>query len=75
MDDVYLYYVPLPPGINEMVTPCYDGFTIYIDESLDEEQRMKAYLHAMTHIQNKDHYIESSVDDIEAITHMKGELA
>ena len=30
MDDVFVYYVSLPPGVNEMVTPCPEGYTAYI---------------------------------------------
>ncbi len=52
--DEYIYFVPLPPGINEAVLSCVDGYTIYIDSDLDEVGRMKAYCHAMQHIQNGD---------------------
>ena len=38
---IYTYYVPLPEGVNEAVMSCIDGYTIYIDETLDEEQKKK----------------------------------
>ena len=53
-EDIFVYLVDLPPGINEMVTPCCGGYTVYIDEALDDAHRMKAYHHAVEHIERKD---------------------
>lgn len=49
-----MYFVALPDGINEMVTPCDLGYTVYLDINLDEHQRKKAYLHALEHIKRCD---------------------
>ena len=54
MDDVYVYVCDLPPGVHEMVTPCLDGYTIYVDEKLDMAHRKEAYYHALKHIRNLD---------------------
>ena len=54
MDDIYLYYVHLPHNVSEMVTPCYDGYTVYIDENLSDNNKYKAYCHALKHIVNRD---------------------
>lgn len=54
MPDAYTYFVPLPNGIKEMVAPCPDGYTIYIDVRLDVQQRISAYNHALRHILSGD---------------------
>ena len=54
MPDAYTYFVLLPDGITEMVAPCPDGYTIYIDLRLDEQQRINAYNHALRHILSGD---------------------
>lgn len=66
MDNVYAYLVPLPAGIHEMVMPCFDGFTVYINDSLPLEQREKAYRHAVKHIVEKD-FEKHDVQEIELI--------
>jgi len=65
---IYTYYVSLPEGVNEAVMPCLDGYTIYIDDTLDEEQQKKAFVHAMSHIANND-FDKDDVQDIEAEAH------
>jgi hypothetical protein len=54
MDNIYTYFVPLPDGVNEMVTPCADGYTVYIDVHLDKEHRIDAYNHAIRHVTSGD---------------------
>ena len=68
MDDIYVYCVPLPVGIDEMVSPCYNGYTIYISDRLDQEHRIRAYYHALRHIRKRDHE-KSSVQLIEMHAH------
>lgn len=70
MDDVYVYFVQLPPGVREMVTPCADGYTVYIDECLDQNTRKTAYLHAIEHINNYSFEFDN-VQEIENMTHRK----
>ena len=43
MDNIYVYVVPLPPCIREMVTPCSDGYTIYLADRLHRVDMLKAY--------------------------------
>lgn len=50
MNDIYVYTVPLPKGISETVTSCVGGFTIYLNQSLSDEDMVKAYNHALDHI-------------------------
>lgn len=69
MDDVFVYVVDLPIGINEIVTPCLDGYTMYLSARLTPEQREKAYLHGLRHIKGKDFEKGGSVDLIEALAH------
>lgn len=54
MDKIFTFLTELPDGINEIVAPCYEGFTIYIDIRLDEIGRMKAFEHAIGHIARGD---------------------
>ena len=62
MDDVFVYFMKLPDGIDEFVTPCSDGFTVYIDSSLDDRHRRKAYAHAIGHIKEMDFEKEYSLE-------------
>lgn len=68
---IYTYFVQLPDGINEAVLSCMDGYTIYIDESLDREQKVKAFVHAMKHIANND-FEKDDVQEIESDAHNGG---
>lgn len=70
MDRIFVYLVKLPPGINEAVLPCLEGYTIYIDSRLTWEGRQKAYNHAMKHIRNGD-FEKHDVQQIEYDAHRK----
>lgn len=72
MDDIFVYEVRLPDGVDEMVMPCLGGYTIYLDNRLSDEGKRKAYGHALYHIKNKD-FEKVDVQEIEANAHMKGE--
>lgn len=52
MTTTYVYRVPLPGTVREMVVPNSedDGFSVYIDDGLDDDQARSAYQHAMKHI-------------------------
>lgn len=62
--DIFLYFVDLPEGIDEMVTPCLDGYTVYINARICHERQLKAYRHALRHIREKD-FEKSDVQGIE----------
>ena len=68
MDNIFLYFVKLPEGIDEVVMPCFDGYTIYIDPSLSYHQQIEAYNHAIRHIRNHD-FEKHDVQEIESNTH------
>lgn len=68
MDNVFTYIVDLPARINETVTPCLDGYTVYINCNLDREQQQKAYMHAVAHIMNND-FEKYDVQQIESEAH------
>ena len=65
MDSIYVYLIDLPEYINEMVTPCADGYTVYINARLSQLGRVEALNHAVTHIDNNDFEKE----DVERIEH------
>lgn len=69
MDGIFVYYVDLPPGVRECVLPCADGYTVYIDQNLDEEGRAEAYRHAVKHIRRADSNSGGDADRIEIETH------
>lgn len=69
MNDVYVYLVELPNGVSEMTMPCLDGgYTIYIDPRLSHQGRVKAYLHAMQHIEKCD-WEKENIQEIEFEAH------
>lgn len=53
-DDVFIYVVSAPASVNEMVMPCADGYTVYINEALSPEGKMAACQHALDHIDRGD---------------------
>ena len=53
-EPVFVYHVPLPDGVSEIVLPCLDGHTVYIDDRLSHEAQIEAYRHAIRHIRNRD---------------------
>lgn len=73
MDDVFTYLVDLPDQVNELVCPCADGYTIWIDARLDAAHREKAYLHALGHIRMDD-FQKTNVQEVECKAHKKEEL-
>ena len=68
MDDIFVYLLKLPPCIDEIVVPCLHGFTIYIDERLDDAHKIAAYEHALWHIRNND-FEKDDVQQIESEAH------
>ena len=70
MDDIYTYLIDLPNGVNEMVMPCFCGYTVYIEKNLTYEAQIKAYQHAMWHILNDD-FTKEDVQSIEEEAHRK----
>ena len=68
MDNIYVYLAKLPEGIREFIMPCFDGFTIYLNQNLDQWSQQKAYLHAVEHITNKD-FCKEDVQQIEWEAH------
>lgn len=53
--DVFVYEVYIPFKIRGMTVPCADGYTVYLNSKLSEEQRLKAYKHELEHIDNGDY--------------------
>ena len=70
MNDTYVYVVELPEGVNEAVTPCPGGYTVYINACLTMEEQQKAFDHAMRHITNDD-FSKDDVQSIETDAHRR----
>ena len=66
--NVYTYIVDLPPTITEMVVPCLDGYTVYLDSKLSYSGRVQAFLHALRHIEADD-WSKTDVQEIEQEAH------
>ena len=63
MTEVYVYIVDLPDRVDEMVAPCLDGYTVYISSRLSYTGRVRAYCHALRHIERNDF----EMDDVQRI--------
>ena len=72
MNDVYVYLIDMPCKAHEVVTPCLDGgYTVYINSRLSYQGRIRAYNHAMKHIENNDFESEEDIQTIEARAHRR----
>jgi hypothetical protein len=60
--------VKLPAGVNEAVTPCSDGYTVYIDIDLPDHKIEKVLKHVIQHIDNND-FDKNDVQTIEIDSH------
>lgn len=70
MDDVFIYFVPLPNKVHEMITPCIEGYTIYLNCNDDQQTNEKSLIHALSHISNDD-FEKENVQSIESNAHKK----
>lgn len=71
--DCFVYLAPLPHDVREMLTPCTEGYTLYLNERLTQNQRLRAIEHAFRHAQRGDfEKLNADVQEIEYSTH-KGE--
>jgi len=68
MVDTFVYLIDMPLNVSEMVTPCEFGFTIYLNAKLSYQDRVKAYLHALDHIE-RDDWNRDNVQMIETEAH------
>lgn len=67
-DEIYVYLVKMPSGVHEMVAPCENGYTIYIDKNLSQSGQYAAFSHAVGHIKHED-WCQIDADRIEAEAH------
>ncbi len=70
MDDIYVYTVKLPDKVDELVTPCIGGYTVWLSDRLDDAHRKEAYEHALWHIENGD-FERDDVQEIECKAYRK----
>ena len=75
MDRIFTYCVPLPTSVSEVVTPCAEGYTVYLADRLSRPERKKAFMHALSHIVNDDFNSPFYADEIEGIRHVDPESA
>lgn len=68
MNNVYVYLIDLPDRVDEMVAPCLDGYTVYLNARLSYAGRVRAYHHAMRHIDRND-FEKYDVQEIEIKNH------
>jgi len=72
MDDIYVYVVDLPDKINEMITPCEGGYTVYINKKLPRQKALRAFHHAVGHVVHSD-WEKTDVLSIEREAHEREE--
>lgn len=70
-DRVFVYYIPLPEGVNEAIMTCFGGYTIYIDPRQSKAGMERSFKHALKHIQSGD-FFKTDVQSIESKAHKKG---
>lgn len=68
VDDVYIYIADLPRHVYEIVTPCFGGYTVYIDAKLSPSGQREALDHAMWHVRNHD-FEKYDVQAVERAAH------
>ena len=68
MDDVFVYFVPLPNTVHELVAPCIEGYTVYINLNDDGTTQEESLQHALRHIDYKD-FEGGDVQSIESHNH------
>ena len=72
-EEIFVYHVPLPDGIHEVVLPCRDGYTVYLNDKLSYEQQLEKYKHAVNgHIAHND-FEKFNVQEIEYEAHNRKE--
>lgn len=69
-EPIFVYHIPLPDGVSEIVLPCLDGHTVYINDRLSHEATIEAYRHALRHIRRGD-FERTDVQEIEHAAHVK----
>lgn len=52
MTEIFTHEVDLPPGVYGAVTPCFNGYKIFVDKKLNRDNRHKAYMQALECICN-----------------------
>ena len=67
-DNIYVYLIDMPVSISEAVTPCCDGFTIYLNSRLSQAAQEKSFRHAMWHIEHND-FERDDIQEIETAAH------
>lgn len=66
---IMLVLIPLNSDVKECVVPNPDDtFTIFLNENISDECRLKAYQHALRHIENDD-FGKEDVQEIEREAH------
>lgn len=60
--------IELPYEVKGAVTPNADddGYSIYINSRLSDDQKRKAYEHEVDHIKNEDFYNDKPIEEIES---------
>lgn len=67
-NNVFVYIVDLPSSVKEMVCPCLDGYTIYLNSRLSQSAQEKSFRHAMWHIEHND-FERDDIQEIETAAH------
>ena len=63
MADIYVYITDLPTTVTEVVLPCLDGYTVYLNARMSRQAQAEGYRHALAHISGDDW----QYDDVQGI--------
>ena len=67
LNNVYVYLNDeMPAKQAEYVTPCLNGYTVYINAKLNHERQLQAFQHALKHIESGDFDVDRA-EDVQAI--------
>lgn len=69
-NEALVVLVCFPAGVDEAVHPNEDGTcTVFLNENLTDDARVRAYVHALGHISREDFYREDDVQLLEYLAH------
>jgi hypothetical protein len=69
--NAFIYPIDMKGTARAMIRPCVEGYTIYVDINLPQEEQIAAALHELSHISRND-FEKENVQEIEAESHNGG---
>lgn len=64
-NNIFVYEERMPYTVRAVVVPGKNGYTVYVNDHLSEDAKVKAIQHELEHIQRGDLHSEKLATDIE----------